>query len=144
MILRAIIEEIVDDGLRARVRIPRYNKSADSPTATPFDELYIAPICCAPGLKPALVVGDIVFVSFEDDEIDQPVIIGTLFREGSESLTDVSATSSKIEVNCELPRDTTIGDVKSSNIETLLNCRDDIQGQIDYLDQRIKRLEDML
>ena len=81
MIQKAIIEEIVANGYQARVRIPRYNKASSSPTATDKQDLAIATICTYPGIHPSYQIGDIVFVGFENDKVNQPVILGLLYRE---------------------------------------------------------------
>lgn len=87
MIQKAIIEEIIQGGYQARVRIPRYNKAASSPTATDTGDLAIATICTFPGIHPSYQIGDIVFVGFENEEINQPVILGLLYRENMGSST---------------------------------------------------------
>ena len=87
MIQKAIIEEIVANGYQARVRIPRYNKASSSPTATDKQDLAIATICTYPGIHPSYQIGDIVFVGFENDRVNQPVILGLLYRENMGSST---------------------------------------------------------
>lgn len=87
MIQKAIIEEIVANGYQARVRIPRYNKASSSPTATDKQDLAIATICTYPGIHPSYQIGDIVFLGFENDEVNQPVILGLLYRENMGSST---------------------------------------------------------
>lgn len=90
MIQKAIIEEIIQGGYQARVRIPRYNKAASSPTATDTGDLAIATICTFPGVHPSYQLGDIVFVGFENEEINQPVILGLLYRENmGNSMSDM-------------------------------------------------------
>lgn len=90
MIQKAIIEEIIQGGYQARVRIPRYNKAASSPTATDTGDLAIATICTFPGVHPSYQLGDIVFVGFENENINQPVILGLLYRENmGNSMSDM-------------------------------------------------------
>lgn len=90
MIQKAIIEEIIQGGYQARVRIPRYNKAASSPTATDTGDLAIATICTFPGVHPSYQLGDIVFVGFENEEINQPVILGLLYRDNmGNSMSDM-------------------------------------------------------
>ena len=81
MITKAIIEQITDDGYHFRVRIPILHKIEDAPGATPFKELPIALMCYAPGCKPNLSVGDVVYVGFENNQYSEPVILGMLFNE---------------------------------------------------------------
>lgn len=91
MIQKAIIEELLYDGYQARIRIPRYNKIASSPTATDVQDLAIAIICTLPGVHPAYQIGDIVLVAFENERINQPVILGLLYRANmGESYSDMA------------------------------------------------------
>ncbi len=80
MITKAIIEEMMYDGYRARIRIPIFHKIKDVPGSTPFNELPKALINYAPGCKPNFSVGDVVYVAFENNQASEPVIIGALFK----------------------------------------------------------------
>lgn len=107
---KAIVEEVIDK-YNIRVRIPFYDKAAESASATKFEDLSIACICTPAGESPALLKGDIVFVDFEDNNIGKPVIIGTLFREsGVKSKTNISANSLEVLVDSNIE-----GVVKSVN-----------------------------
>lgn len=126
MIQKAIIEEIVYGGYQARVRIPRYNKAASSPTATDTADLAIATICTFPGVHPSYQIGDIVFVGFENDRINQPVILGLLYRENmGSSMSDMvdvllpSEQLSSVNNNYELS-----GNLSDININTNLDMKD--------------------
>lgn len=141
MITKAIIEEILDNGYHARVRIPIYHKSADSPYGTPRSQLPIASICCEPGSIPSLKVGDIVFVGFEEDITSQPVIIGMLFRTGDASRTNLRVSSLQVDVNTVLSSDLTVGETTSNDLNNLKNTKGNLQSQIDLLEQRLILLE---
>lgn len=104
MITKAIIEQITDDGYHFRVRIPILHKIEDAPGATPFKELPIALMCYAPGCKPNLSVGDVVYVGFENNQYSEPVILGMLFNENYiESSASIRADSIDASVNVNLP-----------------------------------------
>lgn len=96
MILKATIEKALDQ-YSYKVRIPRYNKSKDSPTATPFSDLPIAYVCMQPGVFPHYDIGDIVFVEFENDMTSQPMIVGKLYRyeDETESNSDIDCLTLK-------------------------------------------------
>lgn len=141
MITKAIIEEILDNGYHARVRIPIYHKASGSPSATPFNQLPIASICNEPGSLPAFKKGDIVFVSFEEDIISQPVIVGMLFRKDDNSKTNLRVSSLQVDVNTMLSGDTTIGDTSINDLNNIKNTKGNLQAQIDLLEQKIILLE---
>ena len=77
MITKAIVEEIVST-TQVRVRIPLLHKISTSSSATPFNELPIATICTFPGIDIKYDVGDVVYVSYEDDLSSKIVVLGDL------------------------------------------------------------------
>lgn len=77
MVTKAIIEEVINEH-QVRVRIPLIHKMAISASATPFKELPIAQICCTPGINILYSVGDVVYVSYEDDLSSKIVVLGDL------------------------------------------------------------------
>lgn len=111
MLTKAIIEEVIDT-YSAKVRIPIYHQIEPSPFATNIKDLPIASICVLPGTSMALRKNDVVFVDFEMDQVERPVIIGCLSREDSSSSCNINAQSLKVEVDCTLPGDTSFGEAK--------------------------------
>jgi len=105
MLCKGIVDKVID-AYSARVRIPIYHQIESSPFATPEKDLPIAAICVMPGVEMALKRGDIVFVDFEMDLLEHPIIIGCLSRQDSKSSSNIKAQSLSVEVNCELPDDT--------------------------------------
>lgn len=89
MILKAIIEN-KEDQYRYRVRIPQINKTVNDPTGTPYENLYIAQVCILPNCIPNYSKGDVVYVAFEKDSKELPVIVGQFYREQkSDSSTEI-------------------------------------------------------
>ena len=91
------------------VRIPIF-ESANN-TGSEF-VTYEASVCISPGSYYGLNVGDVVFISFEDNRMSKPVIIGKLFitpdvETGAYNALQVLKVSDK----AELPSNTTIGDM---------------------------------
>lgn len=131
MVTKAIIEKVINR-YTARVRIPIINKARGAVSATPTNELYVASISISPNCNPDLREGDIVFVAFEDGNNGKPVIIGQLFREGpNETLSDIKSSTMEVVLSCDLPEDTTIGDISSFDLKNLYGTKGNLQGQID-------------
>ena len=128
---RAIIEGMVDD-FHYRVRIPLLNKIAAAIGSTPIEELAIATLAVAPGISPKFRNGNIVFVEFEEGDTSKPVIVGSLFNTLESSVvSDAQFDSLIVNVNTELPRDTSIGDVTDDNIAFLEGLSTNVQYEID-------------
>ena len=61
-------------------------------------------------------IGDIVFVAFEENSLDKPVIIGLLYaNDNINSTCDISAQSLVATVNSKLPEDTIIYNTNIDN-----------------------------
>lgn len=103
MIRKGIIESI-DSRYSISIRIPELNSISASASGATNSNLFSATICTLPGIYPAYKVGDIVFVGFESDEVENPIVLGLLYRkEGTNSTSDVRADSIYIETNLVLP-----------------------------------------
>lgn len=108
------------------VRIPVFNAVKDAIHATPDSELSEATVICSPASSNILHSGDCVYVGFENNDYNQPVILGHLFAESINN-TPIDIAFRKLTVNedaseVSLTKNTTIGNVKPSNIECLTGC----------------------
>ena len=75
MITKAIIQSINPAGNRCRVRMPLFETAANS---NPVEAEALINI--PPGLFNSLEVGDVVFIAFEENAIEKPIVLGKLFR----------------------------------------------------------------
>ena len=124
MITRGIVRAVVDD-YSYRVYMPHY-------TANVLEaDLPIARVCAPPGYFPHYQVDDVVYISFENDELDDPVIVGLLLGTSSTSTADVNANSLSVDVDCSLPI--------SGTGENQAQVDSDIQGQIEDLQSQINK-----
>lgn len=75
MITKAIVKSINAAGNRCIVRMPLF-ETASNPNPVEAEAL----VNIAPGLFNNLAVDDVVFVAFEENAIEKPIILGKLFR----------------------------------------------------------------
>lgn len=132
MVVRGLVEAI-SDNTHVKVRIPKINKSENAIGATPSSELATAVISTPPGYSPKIKRGDAVIVAFENDDESSPVILGLLFNPNNKTKADAVLDSLQVAVNAVLPVETTIGELSSDNIATLIGIRENIQIQLDRI-----------
>ena len=75
MVTKAIIKSITGAKNRCIVRMPLFETAA-STAAVEAEAL----VSITPGMFNNLVVGDVVFVAFEENALEKPIIIGKLFK----------------------------------------------------------------
>lgn len=119
MLLKAIVNYISDDGYTANITIPVLDGYGSYVKSNVHGREAI--ICSLPGCKPSYGAGDVVFVSFEEDETSKPVVLGVLYRKEQLSQMDIEATSLQVNVNTILTEDVNIGDVSGSDMKNMLN-----------------------
>lgn len=105
---RAIIEQVLNN-YHVRVRVPEYDGKAGTADAAATSELPIATVCCLPGIVPKYRIGDVVFIEYEGDTLEYPVVIGLIASAGNTTtMSDIHCDSLHVNVNCELPINTEI------------------------------------
>lgn len=144
MVTKGIVEELIDD-YRARVRIPFFNGIQGSFSATDTKDLYVATIATLPNCKLNLQLQDIVYLAFEDNKLDNPVIIGQLSREATtERNVIMKADTLNVNVDAYLPSYTHIGSITPQEISHLKGVNKNLQIQLEILSERIAKLEEEL
>lgn len=133
MITKAIISEVIDN-YSVKVRVPRYDGVSFENTAVSNEDLSVAYMCTLPNMRINPIVGDVVFIEYEDNDQSKPIIVGYLFRENmGDTVCSIIANSLTIDGDTHLSSDTTIGNVTPNEIESLRGIKGNIQGQIDNL-----------
>ena len=136
MVCKAYVESKVGK-YKVKVRIPALHRQVDSIGAVPTVDIPQSTICVSPGVYPSLRVGDCLWVDFEDDNIDKPVVMGILYTENTMSIkSDFSGESLEIKSNATLPTETSIGKVSSKVITYLIGLKKNAQDQFDNLVNR--------
>ena len=129
MITKATVEQVLNKHT-VKVRIPILDKVINSSTGTPIENYQIATECVLPNFSYNFTAGDIVFVDFEENNMDSPVIIGYLTNTSNQR-PDGKTLSVSVESESTLPADTNIGAVKKEEIECLKGISANIQNSID-------------
>ena len=140
MVTKGIVEDITNP-YKVKVRLPVYDAVEGSRDATAIKDLSYATICTLPNTANNVEKGDVVFVSFEDNDLSKPVIIGHLFRDTELSTrNDLDIRMLITNSTTKLYKETYIGDVKPSELQMLIGLKANIQLQIDNLQEQINRL----
>lgn len=132
MITKGIVEEI--NNYSVKVRMPTYDAIEGAKEATENKDLSYATICTLPNASNLVNKGDIVFVGFEDNDLGKPIILGHLFKQNkSDTYIDLDLRKLNVWSSTSLTKDTSIGDVKSTEIAYLKGLKSNIQEQINNL-----------
>lgn len=75
MVTKAIVMSITKNGTRCVVRMPLFENASNTSPVTAE-----ALVNITPGLFNNLFVNDVVFVAFEENALEKPIIIGKLYR----------------------------------------------------------------
>lgn len=144
MITKAIVESIVDN-YTVRVRIPRIHRMDTSSIRTSNEDLNEAIICTLSNCDPNLQQGDIVFVALDDQNEDEAIILGHLYRRNQTS-TYCNLILNELEVKSRvsLPKESSIGEVSYSELMALKGVNSTLQIEIDDLKNRIAVLESIV
>jgi len=105
-----------------KIYVPIFRRAGEPENNPSGASTMYATLCYNPGAENGYRVGDVVYISFENNQVGEPVILGKLFlnnTQESENSTYLIGDELNISKSAKLPIDTTIGDVKLSNIENL-------------------------
>ena len=104
MVFKAIVKALPKDDNKYLVRIPPLEDNTTTEMVLP------ALLCNQPGEYSNYKIGDVVFIEFENNKLDTPVIIGKLYTGIDKNSTGFHKLE-KLEVtgNIEIPDNATIG-----------------------------------
>lgn len=122
MIFKAIVtSEAKDNENRVYVTIPVLDGASSKNDFRGINQR-LANICSLPGCIPKYAKGDIVYVDFEQDNMSDPIIIGSLMSSKSNNaVIDLYADSLTVDVNTQLSGETFIEDDQAiANQTTIL------------------------
>jgi hypothetical protein len=121
VLTKAIIQSIDYTKNICRVRIPLFENAARNTNVIEAD----AQFSVVPGLYNSYKVGDVVFIGFEENKMEAPVILGKLFvstsAEASDQRGTLSGNSLSITDTAQLPYSTLFDFTKISQNNPLYN-----------------------
>lgn len=140
MVTKAVIKSINSAGNRCIVQIPLF-ETASSTSPVEAEAL----VCITPGMFNNLAVNDIVYIAFEENAIEKPVIIGKLFKTASsESTTNGGACildTLKVRSTATIPSSTLFEFTKDTKNEYKdLQTPKKIADYIKWLEKFTKKL----
>ena len=137
MVTKGIVTELINSN-QARVRLPLLDSIENVKGSTSNNNLSIATVCSISNTKHSISVGDIVYVSFEDNDKSKPVILGHLiYDKTTNSQTEINVNALNVKTKTNLSKDTTIGNVKYNEIAALSGIQRNIQAQLNNLSSEI-------
>lgn len=146
MITKAIIKEVTNGTSNLyKVYVPLLRSANDEEK----DATYLATLCFTNGVIYSLKVGDVVFIEFEDNYYNKPVILGKLYT-GKEDLkvvpTQIVVKSLKVLEKTELGKDTAIGNFDANDMNIALNNSlgtiDGVNTNVINLNESIKEVKE--
>ena len=103
---------------------------------------FVATVCSSINNKLDLKINDVVYINFENNRRENPIIIGVLVND--ESNADVNLNSLKVKRNFQLPQQTSIGAINSTNLNSLIGVSENIQNQLDSIDKKFLDIKDKI
>lgn len=100
-------------------------------------------ICTLPKCNFYPTIGDVVFVTFENYDINKPIIIGCLFKEtGNTSNISIETESLIVNGSCKLNKDIDIAGITYNELKYLEGLQQNLQQSLNDIEERLKALED--
>lgn len=121
------------------VRIPLFEAPGLNINNKIAPSTYEATLCYQPGNIAGYGIGDCVFITFEDDQQDRPVIIGKLYLGVEESSTDAGryiGDSLNIKNTASLPSSTSIGQLTYNDLYAISKVQEDILTRLKQLENK--------
>lgn len=134
MIVRGIVESTFKN--QAKVRIPIFDKVFSASLGVDYSELSDATICIPPKFDMNAKNGDTVYVLFENNNRQKPIIIGFI-KNDKNSHCESESTSVVVENSAVLPENIVIGDVNQNNIKNLHGLDKNVQNFINETDENV-------
>ena len=116
MIQKGIVKELLPNENRIVVRVPIYE------TAGSEEALFTCTYSIQPGVVNGYNVDDVVYVDFENNQLEEPIVVGKLYvgvDDAQNSKSSFIGGSLQINGNANLPTNTNIGDISYYDLLSL-------------------------
>lgn len=130
MVTKAYVKGVTSKG-EVKVLIPAITGYEELEGEKELEDMQTGWVCTTPGCVPKYKANDVVYICIEDNNLSNPVIMGTLDTGKTPTIqTDAFFSSLTVETNAKLPKDTSIGkDVTSSNLQNLKGLSFNVQNE---------------
>ena len=142
MITKGYIEEIVSSN-EVKVRLPIYDKMNENSLGVGENYLPVASVCSLPSTNPNLKVGDVFYVSFEDNNRQKPIVMGYL-TVNNDKYCDTTLQDLNVNGLSKFTSDFSIGNVNYNSFYQLKNVKTNIQNYINVLYKNIEDIKEKL
>ncbi|MBO7696692.1 MAG: hypothetical protein J6T10_29030, partial [Methanobrevibacter sp.] len=134
MIVRGIVESTFKN--QAKVRIPIFDKVFSASLCVDYSGLSDATICVPPKFDMNVKNGDTVYILFEDNNRQKPIIIGFI-KNDKNGYCESESISVVFENSVVLPEDAVIGNVNQNNIKNLYGLDKNVQNFINEINENV-------
>ena len=124
------------------VELPIFNSSGINPDNPLNASIVEATLCYQPGSLDGYRVGDVVFVSFEDNDYSKPVILGKLYLGDEQPVGLTKSEHLEISNSAILPENTQLGDITVKNLEWVIRELHNLGILVDALQPEEETQED--
>ena len=134
MIVKGIIESTFKN--QAKVRIPIFDKVFSASLGTEYNNLSEATMCVPPKFDMNIKQGDTVYILFEDNNRQKPIIIGFV-KNDKNSFCNSETIDLHIENSANLSDNVSIGDVNKDNIKNLSELTKNVQNFLNITKENV-------
>ena len=133
MVTKGIIEEIIDT-YKAKVRLPVFDALEGTQSGVSNNNLCVATNIVIANMTNPVSVGDVVFVTFEDNDNSKPIILGHLYKQKlSTTKPNLSLGGLEATGTVKLGKSTSVGDVSYKEIQALIGVNANIKDTFDNI-----------
>ena len=141
MIVKGIIEDTFKN--QAKVRIPVFDKVFSASLGVDYNDLSEATMCVPPKFDMNVKQGDIVYILFEDNNRQKPVIIGFV-KNDNNSCCNSETVDIVVSNDVILSNETSIGNVDKNNIKNLVGINKNIQIFLNTTKENVNNKETII
>jgi hypothetical protein len=141
MVVKGIVEDTFKN--QAKVRIPVFDKVFSASLGVDYNDLSEATMCVPPKFDMNVKQGDIVYILFEDNNRQKPVIIGFV-KNDDNSCCNSETVDIAVSNDVILSNETSIGNVDKNNIKNLVGINKNIQIFLNTTKENVNNKETII